>query len=52
MGAELEIWALDGVRRVELAGGRVTVGKGDGNDIVLDATRRSAACTPRSSGSP
>jgi pSer/pThr/pTyr-binding forkhead associated (FHA) protein len=34
--ATLEIWALDGVRRVELAGGRVTVGKGDANDIALD----------------
>jgi DNA-binding CsgD family transcriptional regulator len=35
-GATLEIWALDGVRRVDLPGGRVTVGKGAGNDIVLD----------------
>jgi len=34
--ATVEIWALDGVRRVELAGGRMTVGKGTGNDIVLD----------------
>ncbi|TML88087.1 MAG: FHA domain-containing protein [Actinobacteria bacterium] len=34
--ATVEIWALDGVRRVELAGGRTTVGKGAGNDIVLD----------------
>ena len=32
----MEIWALDGVRRVELAGDRMTVGKGAGNDIVLD----------------
>jgi pSer/pThr/pTyr-binding forkhead associated (FHA) protein len=35
-GATVEIWALDGVRRVELAGDRMTVGKGAGNDIVLD----------------
>ncbi len=34
--ATVEIWALDGVRRVELAGARMTVGKGAGNDIVLD----------------
>ena len=34
--ATVEIWALDGVRRVDLAGERVTIGKGDGNDIVLD----------------
>lgn len=34
-GATLEIWALDGVRRVEVAR-RMTVGKGAGNDIVLD----------------
>lgn len=34
--ATVEIWALDGVRRLELASGRVTVGKGAGNDIALD----------------
>jgi pSer/pThr/pTyr-binding forkhead associated (FHA) protein len=34
--ATVEIWGLDGVRRVDLAGGRLTVGKGDGNDVVLD----------------
>ncbi len=34
-GATVEIWALDGVRRLELAG-RMTVGKGAGNDIALD----------------
>ena len=36
--ATVEIWALDGVRRVDLTGERLTVGKGDGNDIVLDDT--------------
>jgi pSer/pThr/pTyr-binding forkhead associated (FHA) protein len=35
-GAALEIWALEGIRRVELGGGRVSVGKGAANDIVLD----------------
>jgi hypothetical protein len=34
--AAVEIWALDGVRRVELDGTRLSVGKGPGNDIVLD----------------
>lgn len=34
--ATVEVWALDGVRRLELAGGRVTVGKGPGNEIALD----------------
>ena len=34
-GATVEIWALDGVRRVELAA-RMTVGKGAANDIALD----------------
>ena len=34
--AAVEIWALDGVRHVELAGSRVAVGKGTGNEIVLD----------------
>jgi predicted component of type VI protein secretion system len=32
----VEIWALDGTRRVELDAARMTVGKGTGNDIVLD----------------
>jgi pSer/pThr/pTyr-binding forkhead associated (FHA) protein len=35
-GAALEIWALEGIRRVELGGRRVSVGKGTANDIVLD----------------
>jgi len=35
-GAALEIWALEGIRRVDLGGGRVSVGKGAANDIVLD----------------
>jgi pSer/pThr/pTyr-binding forkhead associated (FHA) protein len=34
-GATVEIWALDGVRRVELAG-RMTIGKGAANEIALD----------------
>jgi pSer/pThr/pTyr-binding forkhead associated (FHA) protein len=34
--ATVEIWELDGVRRVDLAGGRLTVGKGAANDVVLD----------------
>jgi len=34
--AAVEIWTLEGVRRVELEGGRLSVGKGDRNDIVLD----------------
>ena len=34
--ATVEVWAIDGVRRLELAGGRVTVGKGPGNEIALD----------------
>jgi DNA-binding CsgD family transcriptional regulator len=32
----VEIWALDGVRRVDLVGGRMTIGKGAANEIVLD----------------
>jgi DNA-binding CsgD family transcriptional regulator len=36
--ATVEIWGLDGVRRVDLASGRLTVGKGAGNDVVLDDT--------------
>jgi len=35
----VEIWTLEGVRRMDLTGGRVTVGKGPGNDIVLEDTR-------------
>jgi hypothetical protein len=35
----VEIWTLEGVRRVDLDGGRVTVGKGEGNDIVLEDPR-------------
>jgi pSer/pThr/pTyr-binding forkhead associated (FHA) protein len=35
-GAALEIWAQDGVRRVDLDGRRVSVGKGVANDIALD----------------
>jgi pSer/pThr/pTyr-binding forkhead associated (FHA) protein len=34
--ATVEIWALDGVRRIDLTAGRITVGKGAANDIVLD----------------
>lgn len=34
--ATVEIWTLDGVRRMDLTGGRVTVGKGPGNEIVLE----------------
>jgi len=34
--AAVEIWTLEGVRRVELDGGRLSMGKGDRNDIVLD----------------
>jgi len=37
--ATVEIWTLGGVRRAELAGGRITVGKGPGNDIVLEDAR-------------
>lgn len=35
----MEIWTLEGVRRMDLTGGGVTVGKGPGNDIVLDDAR-------------
>ena len=35
----MEIWTLEGVRRMQLTGGRVTVGKGPGNDIVLEDAR-------------
>jgi len=35
-GAALEIWAQDGVRRVDLDARRVSVGKGVANDIALD----------------
>jgi pSer/pThr/pTyr-binding forkhead associated (FHA) protein len=40
VGAEVEVWTLNGRTQVELAGDRATVGKGDENDIVLpdDAT--------------
>ncbi|HUP85974.1 MAG TPA: FHA domain-containing protein [Acidimicrobiales bacterium] len=34
--ATVEIWALEGVRRLELSGGRLTVGTGARNDIALD----------------
>jgi DNA-binding CsgD family transcriptional regulator len=34
--ATIEIWAVGGIRRADLVGGRVTVGKGTGNDIVLE----------------
>ena len=37
--ATVEIWTLDGVRRMELASARTTVGKGPGNDIVLEDGR-------------
>ena len=37
--AGLEIWTLEGVRRTDLTGARVTVGKGPGNDIVLEDAR-------------
>jgi pSer/pThr/pTyr-binding forkhead associated (FHA) protein len=36
MGAAVEVWALAGRRTVELHGERVTVGKGDDNDLPLD----------------
>ncbi len=35
----MEIWALDGVRRMDLTSGPVTVGKGPGNHIVLEDAR-------------
>ncbi len=35
MGAAVEIWAVGGRREVDLSHERVTVGKGDENDIVL-----------------
>ncbi len=37
--ATVEIWTLEGVRRMGLTGGRLTVGKGPGNDIVLSDAR-------------
>lgn len=37
--AAVEIWTLEGVRRMDLPGGRVTLGKGPGNDIVLEDAR-------------
>ncbi len=37
--ATVEIWALEGVRRMDITGGRVAIGKGPGNDIVLDDAR-------------
>ena len=36
--AELEVWTLSGRHRVELAGDRATIGKGDENDVVLEDT--------------
>ena len=38
MDAELEVWTVNGRTRAELAGERVTIGKGVENDIVLDDT--------------
>lgn len=38
-GATVEIWTLEGVQRMDLTGERVTVGKGPGNDVVLDDPR-------------
>ena len=35
MGAEVEVWTLNGRTVVELAGDRVTVGKGAENDVAL-----------------
>jgi pSer/pThr/pTyr-binding forkhead associated (FHA) protein len=35
--AELEVWTLSGRRHVELTGDRVTIGKGEQNDLVVDA---------------
>jgi pSer/pThr/pTyr-binding forkhead associated (FHA) protein len=37
VGAELEVWSVGGRRQVELSDDRVTVGKSDENDVVLDA---------------
>jgi hypothetical protein len=37
MGAELELWTVSGRRQVDLSGDRVTVGKSDENDVVLEA---------------
>lgn len=37
MPPELEVWTLSGRRRVELTGDRVTVGKDEQNDVVVDA---------------
>jgi pSer/pThr/pTyr-binding forkhead associated (FHA) protein len=34
----VEVWGPDGVRQVEAASGRLTVGKGAGNDVTLDDT--------------
>jgi FHA domain len=35
-GASVEIWELDGIRRVQLTADRISIGKGTGNDVVLD----------------
>jgi pSer/pThr/pTyr-binding forkhead associated (FHA) protein len=34
---ELEVWTLGGRRRVELDANRITVGKGEENDVIVDA---------------
>jgi predicted component of type VI protein secretion system len=38
VAAELEVWTVSGRRDVTLVGDRLTVGKGEENDVVLDDT--------------
>jgi pSer/pThr/pTyr-binding forkhead associated (FHA) protein len=45
--AELEVWTVNGRTQAQLVGERVTIGKGDENDIVLDdatVSRLHAVC--------
>src|SRR5438552_19066254 len=36
MSAAVEVWAIAGRRTIELPGDRVTIGKGEENDLALD----------------
>jgi pSer/pThr/pTyr-binding forkhead associated (FHA) protein len=53
VGAELEVWTVNGRSRVELTGERVTIGKDAENQIVFDdgtVSRLHASCEPFPAG--